>query len=172
MTNLIFEWCFNHQVSPALAQDSLDAAGDHYATLPLRWENAYLAVNGRAMVAHAVTPALTDPPPQPPYGAGSALCPWSASVHLADTSDAPNVLVERTFDSAVTLDAIQAIEDAGISCLEMRGVKFIQTFFSLDRTRMLCLYKAPDAESVRSAQSEARVPYQRVWSYNELTIVS
>jgi hypothetical protein len=43
-------------------------------------------------------------------------------------------------------------------------VRFIKTFFSIDGLRMLCLYQAPDAESVRQAQTQARVPYERAWT--------
>jgi hypothetical protein len=30
--------------------------------------------------------------------------------------------------------------------------------------RMLCLYEAPDAESVRLANREASLPFDRVWA--------
>ena len=57
------------------------------------------------------------------------------------------------------------IEDAGIECLNMRNVRFVRTYFSADRTRMLCLYDAPDAEMVRQAQREAGVPFDDAWSF-------
>jgi Nickel responsive protein SCO4226-like len=95
---------------------------------------------------------------------------WSTTVH-----DAPhctraerrtaNVLVERRFDAPVALADIQAIEDAGASCLEMHQVSFLRTFFSADRKRMICLYRAPDAESVRIAQREAKMPVEDVWAF-------
>lgn len=95
---------------------------------------------------------------------------WSGSIHDApgaDESDfaSANVVVERSFDESVRLEDIQAIEDAGAGCLEMRNVKFVRTFFSNDRKRMICLYKAPDAESVRQAQREAKVPFNAVWAF-------
>lgn len=95
---------------------------------------------------------------------------WRGSVHDKPGLDAmqlaaANVVVERRFDTAVTLDQIQAIEDAGIDCLENRDVHFVRTFFSADRQRMLCLYRAPDAESVREAQRGAGVPFDSVWAF-------
>ena len=77
-----------------------------------------------------------------------------------------NVLVERSFDDGMTLLEIQDIEDAGIWCLEIRNVRFLRTFFSADRKRMLCLYEAPDAESVRQAQREAGVPFDEAWAFS------
>ncbi len=95
---------------------------------------------------------------------------WSAEVHDAPGTDAAaieraNVLVERRFDNPVELGEIQALEDAGANCLEMRRVRFLRTLFSRDRKRMLCLYEAPDAESVREAQREARVPFDTAWPF-------
>jgi len=98
---------------------------------------------------------------------------WSGTVHDAPNTDAEgieraNVLVQRGFDTPVSLDEIQAIEDRGIRCLEIRNVRFVRTFFSLDRRRMICLYAAPDAESVREAQREASMPVEAVWAFKKL----
>ena len=76
-----------------------------------------------------------------------------------------NVVVERSFEEPVTIGEIQAIEDAGASCLETHQVTFVRTFFSRDRKRMICLYRAPDAEAVRVAQRMAGMPVDSVWSF-------
>lgn len=98
---------------------------------------------------------------------------WPGTVHDAPNRSAErianaNVVVERRFDTPVALEDIQAIEDKGAQCLQMRNVEFLRTFFSRDRKRMLCLYAAPDAESVREAQREAGMPLQAVWSFQRL----
>lgn len=74
------------------------------------------------------------------------------------------VMVERNFREPVTFEEIQAIEDAGSWCLEAHDVTFLKTFFSKDRRRMLCLYRAPDAEAVRRAERQARVPFDLAWA--------
>ncbi|MEL7447589.1 MAG: nickel-binding protein [Pseudomonadota bacterium] len=76
-----------------------------------------------------------------------------------------NVIVHRSFDEPVDLDALQAQEDASLHCLENHRVTFMRTFLSADRRRMACLYKAPDAESVRIAQREAGMPVESAWSF-------
>ena len=63
----------------------------------------------------------------------------------------------------VALEDLQAIEAAAAWCLEQYRVTYLRTFFSVDGSRMICLYRAPDAESVRLAQSEAELPVERVW---------
>lgn len=95
---------------------------------------------------------------------------WRGSVHDAPGLEAKdlgraNVLVTRRFEDEVTLQQIQDIEDAGSWCLETRNVRFIRTYFAADRKRMICLYEAPDAESVRQAQREAGVPFEEAWSF-------
>ena len=98
---------------------------------------------------------------------------WGGTYHEAprlpdDGFAAANVVVERSFDVPTTLEEIQAIEDAAVECLEMRSVEFVCTLFSNDRTRMICLYRAPDAESVRQAQREAGMPFDAVWAFDAL----
>jgi len=74
------------------------------------------------------------------------------------------VLVERSFPEPVDVRDIQAIEDRGAWCLEAHGVRFLKTYFGRDRRRMICLYEAPDAESVRLAQEKAGVPFDKAWA--------
>ena len=74
------------------------------------------------------------------------------------------VVVERSFREPVAMDELQAIEDRGRACLEMRAVRFLRSYFSRDRMRMICLYDAPDAESVRKAQTKVGLPFDRVWA--------
>ena len=76
----------------------------------------------------------------------------------------PTVIVERQFEQAADLDALQAIEDAATGCLDMHRVTFIKTYFSIDKKRMICQYNAPDAESVRQAQRAAQMPFTHVWA--------
>jgi hypothetical protein len=78
------------------------------------------------------------------------------------------VVVERAFGQPVAFEDIQAIEERGAWCLEAHGVRFLRTYFSRDRRRMICLYEAPDAESVRLAEEKAGVPFAAAWSARAL----
>lgn len=79
------------------------------------------------------------------------------------------VVVERTFPEPVEFADVQAQEDAHAWCLEAHNVRFLCTYFSRDRTRMICVYEAPDAESVRQAQTKADMPFDRIWSATVVT---
>jgi hypothetical protein len=134
------------------------------------WRASLLSADGRQMIcrfsgpdAESVRIALRE------ADADSGVT-WQGGVHDAPgltTAElfAANVVVTRAFDQPMALEAIQSIEDAGAWCLETRNVKFVRTFFSADRMRMVCTYRAPDAESVRLAQRQAGMPFDRVWPF-------
>jgi hypothetical protein len=74
------------------------------------------------------------------------------------------VIVERQFDDPEPFDDLQAQEDRFAWCLEQHRVKFIRSYFSNDRRRMVCEYEAPDAEAVREVQRTAAMPFERIWT--------
>jgi len=74
------------------------------------------------------------------------------------------VLVERTFGEPVHFADIQEQEERGAWCLDLHDVRFVHTFFSSDRQRMICIYEAPDAEAVRLANQKTGVPFDTVWT--------
>lgn len=78
------------------------------------------------------------------------------------------VMVERRFENPIKFEDIQSLEIAGWKCFQIRGVRFLKSFFSRDGRRMMCLYEAPDAESVRDAESQAKVPFSRAWTFTKL----
>jgi hypothetical protein len=135
----------------------------------VQWRQSLLSADGRRLLCWFSAPDAESTRLALRQAGSPAAAPWSGTVHDAPAPDAPppdsaNVVVERSFEEPVTLEEIQAIEDAGVSCLEARNVQFVRTFFSRDRRRMACLYRAPDAESVREAQRQAGMPVDAVWS--------
>jgi hypothetical protein len=99
-------------------------------------------------------PVESDPKPAVPAEQASADLP----------PDRSTVLVQRGFEAPVTFDDLQAREAAHGWCLSQHQVRFLQSFLSLDRRRMLCLYAAPDAEAVRRVQHQAGLPVEQLWS--------
>lgn len=96
---------------------------------------------------------------------------WPASVHApadfavdAGFPAAGTVVVERQFAQPVEFAALQEIEDRGAWCLARHRVRFLRTYFARDRLRMLCVYEARDAESVRDAQRQAGMPFDKAWA--------
>jgi len=71
------------------------------------------------------------------------------------------VLVERSFPQPV---AFEDFRGRGASCLELHRARFLRAYFSADRLRMICLFEAPDAESVRVAQEKSGLPFDAAWT--------
>jgi uncharacterized protein DUF4242 len=78
------------------------------------------------------------------------------------------VLVERRFDEPVKLEDISKLMRDNSWCIETYKIRFVKTLFSRDRRRMLCLFEAPDTESVRLAEEKSRVPYDRAWACSQI----
>lgn len=153
-------------IGAALAQHSWCL--DVHRTL-YRW--SYFSRAGTRLIcrfnapdAESVRQALRPAPPRPDYA-------HTVSVHMPPgVDDAPPetgadslIVVERNFDSAVDFAAVQAIVDKGQWCLDQHRVRHLRSYFARDRKRMVCLYRAPDAEAVRQVQDRVGLPYEQAW---------
>ena len=74
------------------------------------------------------------------------------------------VIVERSFDAPFTQDDFDAASQRIGGCLDLYGVRWIGSHISADRRRMICVYEAADAQSVRDVQNVAQAQFDRVWS--------
>lgn len=173
MINAFLERTFDDPMTlPAFRQVQLGLAGC-LELHRVEWQNSMLAGDGKRIVCwfrandmESVRVALRS------RGTDVRVL-WPGSVYHAPgfetvAAGQANVAVGRRFAEAVTLEEIQAIEDAGAHCLEMRGVTFVRTYFSADGKRMLCQYRAPDVESVRQAEREAKVPFESAWGFQAI----
>jgi hypothetical protein len=162
--NLFLERTFDE---PLTREDVLDGARESAQCFDLhrvRWHGSFLSHDGRTMVCHfsavdieSARLALRDPDVDLSRF-------WSGTVHHGARPDAPNVVVERSFAAPVRFEDIAAIGLGKPWCFETHGVSHTHSFFSLDGKRMLCFYRAPDAEAVRLAQREAAMPIDAVWA--------
>jgi hypothetical protein len=75
-----------------------------------------------------------------------------------------NFIVEQTFGRPLTDEDHDATAKRLDPCLEAHGARWMRTYLSLDRLRMVCEFEAQDAEAVRSSYRSAGAPFDRVWS--------
>jgi hypothetical protein len=148
------------------------AAGGCLAIHRCEWRGSLLSGDGRELFCHFTAPDAESVRIALHEAGSPRGSIWPGTIHDAPGSnqaelESANVVVTRRFDEPVALADIQTIEDAGAGCLENHRVRFVRTYFSTDRRRMMCLYRAPDAESVRIAQREAGMPVERVWSFRQ-----
>lgn len=170
MTDLFLERAFDHPHTPDDVLALSGQAARCFGIYRVEWQGSCLSNDGQKMFCWFQAPDMESARVALRQVNADTRMFWRGTVHDAPNSGsedfaAANVLVERRFPDAVTVQQIQDIEDAGIACLESRNVRFVRTFFSADQTRMICLYEAPDAESVRQAQRKAGVPFEEAWSY-------
>jgi hypothetical protein len=148
-----------------------DLYRSHPVTHYLALDGAHICCVFRAPDAESVRRALAKIGVLPPERV------WTASLEgatgdMTDLARAASraaasgalVLVERDFADPVDFAAVQALEDAGSWCLDQHHIRFLGTFFAKDRRRMICLYAAPDAESVRLTNRRLRLPFERAWA--------
>lgn len=175
MTDLFLERRFRRPMTP---ERVIEQALEAYECLDMhrvRWEASYLAAGGSRMICWFRAPDAESARIALRGINADLSVLWPGAVYDKPGSDASDierakVLVERSFEGGASLQDIQAIEDAGAHCLEIRDVSFKRTFHSLNGERMICLYDAPDAESVREAQREAGVPFDDAWAFELVRI--
>ena len=80
----------------------------------------------------------------------------------------PNIIVESSFEAPLTEEELDAVETRMAPCLDLYQVRWIRSYWSADRLRMICEYDAPDVASVRNVQREADARFERVWAADVL----
>jgi len=74
------------------------------------------------------------------------------------------IIVERTFEHPPTDADLDAAAKRETKCKEIHSITWKRSVMSNDRRRAICEYEAPDAETVRRVQLEARIPFDRIWA--------
>ncbi|SJM30959.1 nickel-binding protein [Mesorhizobium delmotii] len=80
----------------------------------------------------------------------------------------PRIIVERSFEAPFTQQELDAIEARMAPCLDLYDVRWIRSYWSSDRLRMICEYEAADIASVRNVQHEAEAKFERAWAADVL----
>lgn len=75
------------------------------------------------------------------------------------------IVVERTLEDPVDVGALADNGERTVACLRAHNVRFVQSYMSADGKRVICIYEAPDAESVRIAlRQQGMLPFDRAWT--------
>jgi hypothetical protein len=149
----------NEERFAAMARESADC-------MPLYrvdWQESLFALDGSRLVCRFLAPdaeavrsmARTDPTPNKTA--------WPGEFYPGNEEGRANVVVSRQFDQPVEFESLASRENAVAWCLEEHGVTYLRSLVSTDRRRMLCLYRAPDAEAVRVVQRQSANPVESIW---------
>ncbi len=173
MSDAFLERTFNPPLTPTDVLATAASSGGCLQAHKVVWNSSFLARDGHRMVCWLHAPDAESARIALRQAKADVSRLWSGTVHDAPDIGAigatnANVLVERSFAIPVTFEDVAAIERKGQWCLDTHRVQAVRSFFALDRKRMICLYRAPDAESVRVSQREANMPFERVWAFQRV----
>ena len=134
------------------------------------WQASYVSEDARDVFCHFSAPDAESVRIALQQSGSPRGLVWTCTVHdppagVGEEGAIANVLVSRRFPEPVDIDALRGLADASAGCLELHRVRRSRTFLSADRRRAVCLYAAPDAESVRISQRQANMPVERVLAF-------
>lgn len=74
------------------------------------------------------------------------------------------IMVEERFEPPIDVTQGSPIAEDVSPCLPVYDVHWLSSYIATDGTRCVCVYEAPDAESVRRAYRAADVEFVNVWA--------
>ena len=74
------------------------------------------------------------------------------------------LVLEQTFDRPMTADDLRDAAKRLDQCLEAHGARWMRSYLSKDRMRMICEFEAADAEQIRESARTAGIPFDRCWA--------
>jgi hypothetical protein len=89
---------------------------------------------------------------------------WSGTIHDRPGSATPNVVVECDLNHSILTDTDKTLDAVASEWGDLFGFKMVRAIVSGDGRRMICLYEAPDVESIRFAQSQNDMLVTSIWS--------
>jgi hypothetical protein len=73
------------------------------------------------------------------------------------------LVLEQTFERAMTPQDLRDAAQRLDKCLAAHGARWMRSYLSKDRMRMICEFEAGDAEQIRESARNAGIPFDRCW---------
>jgi uncharacterized protein DUF4242 len=169
MTDVFVERHWSRPLTEADMQAMMVAADGCLGIHRLTWCGSLLSTDGRDMFCHFRGPDAESVRIAMKLAGGSPGIVWACRVQDApgiDEADLArvNVVARHRFDAPAEFFAPALREDVGPGGIQLHGARQVRSYLSVDRLRMICLYQAPDVESVRTAQHHAHLPADDLWA--------
>ena len=94
---------------------------------------------------------------------------WSGIIHDRPEPAIPNVVVECKLSHSILTDTDEALDAIASNWADLYGFKLTRAIVSRDGMRIICLCKAPDAESISLAQNQNDVHATSIWPCRRFT---
>lgn len=133
------------------------------------WRYSLLSVDRRRMICTFEAPDAESVRAAYRKGGGGFHHIWSAQLILPAGRQPPqndtilNVL-EGTYPSHFIPNKWDEAKQHILLHYAECGVEWVQSYMSLDRTRVVCELNAPSAEVIRETYHKVDMPFDRVWS--------
>lgn len=75
----------------------------------------------------------------------------------------PLVIVEQRLDGRLDAATLAGALARNAWCRALYGVEHVESFVAADGDRLICVFRAPDAEAVRSVARRMGYPFERIW---------
>jgi hypothetical protein len=169
MTDILVERRWPQPLTEADMDAMMAAAEGCMGIHRITWHGSLLSSDGLELLCHFRGPDAESvriamqqlgSPPGKVWPCRTQDAPGSDAADLARV----NVAVSQSFDAPVEFDSRQTLDGADVGCLQLHRVRIVRRYLSLDRLRMVSLYQAPDAGSVRLAQPQDGMTSGRVWA--------
>ncbi len=138
----------------------------------VEWRESYLSSDGRRMLCHFQAPDGEAVRTAFRQSREALHALWPATLRevvggpgLAADAE-PNVLAEHHREEPLTAEEAAAVRATGPDRLRHLGVTLLRVVVSYDHRRLLCLFRAPDAEVVRHALAQTGTA--RVWGFRRI----
>lgn len=171
MTDVMVERQYPEPLTDEVLQRNLENALDCLNLHQVDWLHSFLSPDRRELMCHfrardaeSVRLALQQ------AGARRGLV-WSGTVHDAAGATEPldgGIVVCRSALEPARFDDTGVAGPDELLCLTTHRVTLLRCYVSKDRRRMIGVYRARDAESVRLALRDERAPFESVWAGRHL----
>jgi uncharacterized protein DUF4242 len=173
MTDVLVERHAEEPLSDAEIARMAEAGGACREAHRVRWKGTLLSADARDLICHFAAADLESVRWVVKAQGTLRARIWSCTLRdqpdlTADELAQSNVYVSWQFDEPIAAEELESIEENGAVCLSSHRVRFLRTFVSNDRRRVVCLCRAADAESVRLALREAKPAVERVWPFRHI----
>lgn len=75
-----------------------------------------------------------------------------------------NVIVERTINDPLSEDDAYLPPNDMLCCSDLFQVEWLESMIGVNRDRLICHFRAPDAESVRAALRNKGTDFESLWA--------
>jgi hypothetical protein len=167
MTDVIVEHRNEPPLTEAGLNDIIDGTADCFGMHRVDRNYSLLSLDGREMFCHFTALDVESVRIALRQASSPRGLVWAAIVHDAagvteQMLAEANILVIRTFEAVAGTEEVEALNAGSLAA---RCAHPLRTFLSTDRRRMVCLYRAPDVESVSAALREAGIEVARIWAF-------